>query len=202
MADLTIDYITSLDGFGAAEGWPGLWGMGGKEYLAFLSEDAERDYTLLMGGNTYRLFAGPDGGEPDEVKGKRKIVFTSRETDPPPWDNTSVIAGDAVDAVRAMKKTDGHLQTIGSPGLGRSLLKAGLVDRYRVVVFPLVTGVSGRDQMYEGWPDVELDLIGSRTLDGRLTLFEYAPKLLSGPPTDGEPWAGNSAELRKQAREA
>ncbi len=203
MAELMVDYITSLDGFGAAEGWPGLWGMGGKEYLKFLSEDAERDYTLLMGGNTYRLFSGPDGGEPEEVKGKRKVVFSSRESDPPVWDNTVLVEGDAVEAVRAMKETqDGALQTIGSPGLGRSLIEAGLVDRFRVVVFPLVTGASGRDRMYDGWPDVEFDLVATRTLDGRLQLFEYTPTVLTEPPADGEPWAGNSAALRERARNA
>ena len=57
MAELMVDYITSLDGYGAAEGWPGLWGMGGPDYLAWLEEDMKNEFTLLMGANTYRLFA-------------------------------------------------------------------------------------------------------------------------------------------------
>ena len=53
--ELLVDFITSLDGYGAAEGWPGLWGLEGPEYLAWLGQQPERDYTILMGANTYRL---------------------------------------------------------------------------------------------------------------------------------------------------
>jgi hypothetical protein len=62
------------------------------------------------------------------------------------------------------------------------LLEAGLVDRYRVVVFPVITGRTGSDRIYDGYPDVALDMIKSRTFDGRLQLLEYAPRVLSGPP--------------------
>src|SRR5688572_25383829 len=48
MPELMVDYITSLDGFGAADGWPGLWGMGGPEYYDFLDRDGRDDYLLLM----------------------------------------------------------------------------------------------------------------------------------------------------------
>src|SRR3954452_13570607 len=50
MQELLVDFITSLDGYGAAEGWPGYWGLQGPEYLAWLGEQPERDYTILMGG--------------------------------------------------------------------------------------------------------------------------------------------------------
>jgi dihydrofolate reductase len=74
------------------------------------------------------------------------------------------------------------MTTIGSLTLCRSLLAAGLVDRYRVVIFPVITGATGRDRIYDGYPDVALDMIGSRTLDGRLQMVEYVPKVLDGPP--------------------
>lgn len=54
MPELMVDVITSLDGFASAEGWPGLWGMGGPEYFAWLDEDAAGTYTTLMGATTYR----------------------------------------------------------------------------------------------------------------------------------------------------
>src|SRR5262245_48750762 len=57
MPELMIDVITSLEGYGAAEGWPGFWGLEGPEYLAWLEEDSEGDYTVLMGANTYRLMS-------------------------------------------------------------------------------------------------------------------------------------------------
>ena len=74
------------------------------------------------------------------------------------------------------------MRTLGSVTLCRSLLEAGLVDRFRVVVFPVITGKTGRDRIYDGLPDVSLDLVTSRTFDGRLQLLEYAPTVLSGPP--------------------
>ena len=71
---------------------------------------------------------------------------------------------------------------MGSLTLCRSLLKAGLVDRFRVVVFPVINGSTGRERIYDGYPDVALDMISSRTYDGRIELLEYAPTVLSGPP--------------------
>ena len=59
MQDLLVDFITSLDGYGAAEGWPGFWGLQGPEYLAWLGEQPERNHTILMGANTYRLMSDP-----------------------------------------------------------------------------------------------------------------------------------------------
>jgi dihydrofolate reductase len=75
------------------------------------------------------------------------------------------------------------MRTIGSLSLCRSLLKAGLVDRYRVVVFPVITGNSGRERIYDGYPDVALDMISGRTFDGRIQLLEYVPTILAGPPS-------------------
>ncbi len=58
MPELLIDFITSLDGYAAAEGWPGWWGLEGPEYLAWLGEQPEADYTVLMGATTYRVMSG------------------------------------------------------------------------------------------------------------------------------------------------
>ena len=55
MPELMIDFITSLEGYGAADGWPGRWGLDVPEYLQWLEDQPEADYTILMGANTYRL---------------------------------------------------------------------------------------------------------------------------------------------------
>ena len=52
MPELLIDFITSLDGYGAAEGWPGFWGLEGPEYLAWLGEQPEAHFTVLLGATT------------------------------------------------------------------------------------------------------------------------------------------------------
>jgi dihydrofolate reductase len=74
------------------------------------------------------------------------------------------------------------MRTIGSLTLCRSLLRAGLVDRFRVVVFPVITGSSGRERIYDNYRDVALDMIRSRTFDSRIQLLEYVPTILAGPP--------------------
>jgi dihydrofolate reductase len=187
MPELLVDFITSLDGYAAAEGWPGWWGLQGPEYLTWLGEQPEGAYTILMGATTYRVmsrFAAE--GEPgtDVLAGMPKVVFSSTLDEPLSWANTQLVAGDAVEAVREMKaKGPRPMRTIGSLSLCRSLLKAGLVDRFRVVVFPVITGSSGRERIYDGYPDVALEMIGSRTFDGRIQLLEYVPTLLLGPPS-------------------
>ena len=186
MPELLIDFITSLDGYGAADGWPGFWGLEGPEYLAWLGEQPETDYTVLMGATTYRVMSGYAAeGEPgtDALAGLSKVVFSTTLSEPLAWPNTQLIARDAVEVVREMKdKGSRSMRTIGSLSLCRSLLNAGLVDRFRVVIFPVITGTSGRDRIYDGYTDVALDMISSRTFDGRIQLVEYVPTILAGPP--------------------
>ena len=187
MPELLVDFISSLDGYGAAEGWPGFWGLEGPEYLAWLEDDPEADDTVLMGANTYRLMSGlADGGEPgtEGLAGLSKVVFSSSLSGPLPWPNTRLVGEDPVEAVREMKAGGGtSMRTLGSLTLCRSLLKAGLVDRFRVVVFPVITGKTGRDRIYDGYPDVALEMVSSRAFDGRLQLLEYAPRVLTGHRT-------------------
>ena len=139
-----------------------------------------------MGATTYRVMSGLAGeGEPgtDALAGLSKVVFSTTLSEPLAWPNTQLIARDAVEVVREMKDEGSRsMRTIGSLTLCRALLNAGLVDRFRVVIFPVITGTSGRDRIYDGYPDVALDMISSRTFDGRIQLVEYVPTILAGPP--------------------
>ena len=196
MAELLVDFITSLDGYASAEGWPGFWGLEGPEYLAWLGEQPQ--VTYLMGANTYRQMSGfaagqvPDGQDEfrpeeeasmDELTRAPKVVFSSSLEEPLTWANSTLVRGDAVETVRAMKANDpGILSTIGSLSLSRSLLKAGLVDRFRVVMFPVITGATGAERIYDGYPDVALEMTDARTFDGRIQLVEYRPRVLEHPP--------------------
>ncbi|MET1059853.1 MAG: dihydrofolate reductase family protein [Nocardioides sp.] len=186
MPELVVDFISSLDGYASGEGWPGWWGLEGPEYLAWLGENPEGHYLLLMGANTYRLMHGfTKGGEPgtDVLGGMSKVVFSNTLTEPLEWENSTLVTGDAAEAVRTMKDTgDRSMRTIGSLQLCRSLLAAGLVDRFRVVMFPVITGATGAERIYDGYPDVALDMTDSRTFDGSIQLVEYVPRVLDGPP--------------------
>ncbi|MFH9015427.1 dihydrofolate reductase family protein [Streptomyces sp. NPDC017943] len=198
MSELLIDFITSLDGHASGKGWPGFWGLEGPEYLAWLGEQPEATY--LMGANTYRLMSGfaagqvPEGqGEfrpeeeasVDELTQASKVVFSSTLQQPLTWANCTLVRGDAVETVRSLKSSgSGLLTTIGSLSLCRSLLRAGLVDRFRVVMFPVITGATGEERIYDGYPDVALEMTEHRTFDGRIQLVEYKPRVLERPPLD------------------
>jgi dihydrofolate reductase len=196
MSELLVDFITSLDGYASGEGWPGFWGLQGPEYLAWLEEQPE--VTYLMGTNTYRLMSGFAGGETpagqdgfnadetasvDGLTQATKVVFSASIDEPLRWANSTLVRDDAVEAVTAMKATgSGIMSTIGSLRLCRSLLRAGLVDRFRVVMFPVITGATGAERIYDGYPDVALEMIDHRTFDGRIQLVEYRPRVLEHPP--------------------
>lgn len=185
MQTLTVDFIMSLDGFGAAEGWPGFWGMEGPEYLAWLEASPEKDHPVLMGANTYRTMYGfARSGEPgtESLDAMPKYVFSST-LDAADWANTTLVRTDAVDAVRGLKQSSTlPLRTLGSVSLCRSLVAAGVVDRIRTVVFPVITGASGSEPVFGGYPDVRLDLVEYRLFDASLQLLEYVPTVLDGPP--------------------
>ncbi|MET3369461.1 UNVERIFIED_CONTAM: dihydrofolate reductase [Jeotgalibacillus campisalis] len=196
-ATLMVDLIISLDGYASAEGWPGWWGLEGPEYLAWLAEEGKKDFTTLMGAKTYRVmssmseeasddssgFSEEEGASLSGLAAMPKIIFSSTLKEPLAWPNSELIAGDAVEAVRELKRTrTGTLSTLGSLSLCRSLLTAGLVDRYRLVIFPVITGKTGSERIYDGYPDVALELVDSRTFDGRSQLLEYIPTVIEGPP--------------------
>ncbi|HWN28973.1 MAG TPA: dihydrofolate reductase family protein [Actinomycetospora sp.] len=191
MSSLMVDLIMSLDGYGAADGWPGYWGMEGPEYLAWIEGAAENEHVALLGATTYRLMSGFAAEMADDpgfaaLTAMPKVVFSSTLEAPLSWANTELVSGDAVDAVREMKRRESRpLRTVGSPSLTGALLRAGVVDRFRVVVFPVITGATGTDRLFDGYPDVALDLVESRTIDGRLQLLEYVPRVLDGPPGAG-----------------
>jgi hypothetical protein len=88
LQELLVDFITSLDGYAAAEGWPGWWGLQGPEYLAWRGEAPERDYPVVMGATTYRLMSRfAEEGEPgtDALTGMPKVVFSSTLSEPLSW---------------------------------------------------------------------------------------------------------------------
>lgn len=178
-ATLMVDLIISLDGYASAEGWPGWWGLEGPEYLAWLEEEGKKDFTMLMGANTYRVmssmseqasgdgsgFSDEEGASLSGLAAMPKVIFSSTLKAPLAWPNSELVSGDAVEAVKEMKRTrTGTLSTLGSLSLCRSLLTAGLVDRYRLVVFPVITGKTGRERIYDGYPDVALEMGGQPDL--------------------------------------
>src|ERR1700758_4318897 len=95
MQELLIDFITSLDGYAAADGWPGWWGLQGPEYLAWLGDQPQADHPVPMGANTCRVMSSLAAeGEPgtDALAGMSKVVFSKTLRDPLPLPNTRLVA--------------------------------------------------------------------------------------------------------------
>jgi len=194
--ELLVDFILSLDGCAAGEGWPGWWGLESPEYLEWLAAEPER--IGLMGANTYRLMADMAGKAPGldvseeekasfaQLDSAEQIVFSATLEEPLAWSNTRLVRTDAIAAVRELKRTATKpLTTVGSIRLSLALIEAGLVDRFRVVLFPVVTGRTGLERIWEQFGDLSLELLEARTFEGGLQLLEYRPTVLEAPPGTG-----------------
>jgi dihydrofolate reductase len=182
MRSLTADLFVTVDGFARGENSPAFFGYDGPDLASWIGEQLSSPHVIVMGANTYRLFAGMGNQVDDPMAVLPKVVFSQSLQPPLGWANTTLIADDAAAAMPALKDEDGApLRVIGSISLVRSLLRLGLLDRLRLIVFPLVLGDSGREPAFAGLPDLNLRLDSTRVLDGRLILSEYVPEM----PTAG-----------------
>ncbi len=185
----TFDIFSSLDGYGAHSGdWGGYWGKQGPELLDHRLALYDQEQRMVFGANTYRAFAGmlASSAEESEVRDPwvtrmRNLPATVVSTtlqEPLDWPDVTVMSGDAVDVVARLKEeSDVPLRSHGSLSLNRALMAAGLVDRVQVTVFPVICGQTGQDPIFQGARDFDLELIESRTFDGRIQELSYRPTL-------------------------
>ena len=190
-AGYTFDVFCSLDGFGSyGEGgdWGDYWGKQGPEFLARRLAQYEEQQRLVLGANTFREFQhflGRDdaiSAADDPINFRMKsmpttVVSTTLEG-PLDWPDATLVSGDAVDVV-ARLKTESEVppRSHGSLSMNRALMAAGLVDLVQVTIFPVITGRTGVDPIFNGAADLDLELIESRTLDGRIQELVYRPTL-------------------------
>jgi dihydrofolate reductase len=187
-ATYTFDVFSSLDGFGSHSGnWGGYWGKQGPELLdrrlALYSEER-----MVFGANTYWAFARMLASSTEEsgvgdpwVTRMRSMPATVVSTTLEgllDWPDATVVSGDAVDVVARLKEeSEVPLRSHGSLSMNRALMAAGLVDRVQVTLFPVITGQTGRDPIFQGAANFDLELIESRTLDGNIQELIYRPTL-------------------------
>lgn len=185
----TFDVFSSLDGFGAAGGdWTGYWGKQGPELLEHRLALYSQEQRLVLGANTYRAFAQmlSESSEDSDVRDPwvtrmrnlpTTVVSNTLEA-PLDWPDARVVGGDAVDVVARLKEeSEVPLCSHGSLSMNRALMAAGLVDRVRVTLFPVITGRTGLDPIFQGAADFDLELIEHRTLDGDIQELVYRPTL-------------------------
>ena len=186
-APYTFDVFTSLDGFGAASGnWTGYWGKQGPELLEHRLALYDQKQRMVFGANTYRSFAQMLASSTDESEVRdpwvtrmrnlpATVVSTTLEG-PLDWPDATVVSGDAVDVVARLKQeSEVPLRSHGCLSMYRALMAAGLVDRVQVSLFPVVTGQTGLDPIFQGSADFDLELIESRTLDNHTLELIYRP---------------------------
>ena len=185
----TFDIVSTLDGYGSYEGgdWGGFWGKQGPELLDHRLALYADEQRLVLGANTYRQFVqllgpSPELSDLDPLNARMAsmpttVVSTTLKA-PLEWANATVVSGDAVDVVARLKEeSDVPLRSHGSLSMNWALMAAGLVDRVQVTIFPVITGQTGVEPIFEGAADFDLELIESRTLDGHIQELIYRPTL-------------------------
>ena len=189
-ATYTFDVFSSLDGYGSYDGgnWGGYWGKQGPEFLDQRLAVYNAEQRMVFGANTYRQLVrllGPlteqsDVGDPVNTRMRSlpaTVVSTTLEG-PLDWPNGTLVSGDAVDVVARLKEeSEVPLRSHGSLSMNRALMAAGLVDRVQLTLFPVITGQTGREPIFKGAADFDLELLENRTLDGHIQELIYRPTL-------------------------
>jgi dihydrofolate reductase len=190
-ATYTFDIYATLDGYGSygsSGDWGGYWGKDGPEFLDRRLALYGEEQRLVLGANTFRQFQqalGPSDENAevtDPVNTRLRnlpatVVSTTLEG-PLEWPDATLVSGDAVDVVARLKQESGvPLRSHGSLSMNRSLMAAGLVDLVQVTLFPVISGQTGTDPIFQGAADFDLELVESRTLDGHTQELVYRPTL-------------------------
>ena len=188
-ATYTFDVFCTLDGYGSYNSsgdWGGYWGKQGPEFLDRRLALYGEEQRMVLGANTFRLFAqvlGPSTEESrvsDPVNTRMRnlpttVVSTTLEG-PLDWPDGTLVSGDAVDVVARLKEeSEVPLRSHGSLSMNRALMAAGLVDIVQVTLFPVISGQTGARPIFQGAADFDLELIESRTLDGHTQELIYRP---------------------------
>ncbi|WP_328520978.1 dihydrofolate reductase family protein [Kribbella sp. NBC_00359] len=186
----TFDVFSTLDGFGSPSGgdWGGYWGKQGPEFLEHRLAQYGEKQRMVLGANTFRMFAGmlatfPKRSEIYDPWVSRMMelpatVVSNTLDEPLDWADGTIASGNAIDIVARLKEESGvPLRSHGSISLNRALLTAGLVDRVQVTVFPVLTGQTGANPVFRGAADFDLELLETRTLDGNIQELTYRPTL-------------------------
>jgi dihydrofolate reductase len=199
----TWDVYATVDGYGSygpSGDWGGYWSKEGPELLDRRLEVLSEDQRLVLGARTFQQFvellgASPEAtGVDDPVNNRMRsmpttVVSTTLEA-PFDWPDATLARGDAVEVVRRLKEASAvPLRSHGSLSLNRSLLAAGLVDRVQLTIFPVISGRTGAEPVFAGAADFDLELLSSRTLDGRTQelIYRPTPHVSAGTPDTPPP---------------
>jgi dihydrofolate reductase len=135
---------------------------------------------MLFGRRTYQDFFKVWPGRTDNpftavLDNAQKYVASRTLREPLPWQNSTLLSGDAAESVAELKKQPGKdIVVLGSGDLLQTLMRHGLVDVYVLLIHPLVLG-RGRRLFGEGAPRTALRLVGSVTTTTGVLIATYQP---------------------------
>jgi dihydrofolate reductase len=180
MRELIADLFVSLDGHAFGEGAPAYFGYLGPDLERRIDDNVAEPQVMLMGRKTYEMMWAIVRDQPveggDRMDELHKVVFSGTVSGPLEWDNSRLAKGDLVFEVRSLKAEGGDaLRTIGSISVVKALLETELLARLRLVVFPQILGETGREWIFDGLHDIDLKLVGTDVLAGRLVTLEHRP---------------------------
>jgi dihydrofolate reductase len=142
------------------------------------AEGMAKEGSLLLGRRTYEDFFSfwpkqPDNPFTEALDNTRKYVASTTMEEPLPWRNSTLLKGDAADAVAELKRqSDGDLTVLGSGELVQSLRRRDLIDEYMLLIHPLVLG-TGRKLFPDGGPPAELRLAETVTTTTGVIIATY-----------------------------
>ena len=185
MGKVVVSQFVTVDGVmedpGGSEGTEhGGWALQisrGPEGDKFKLDEVMASDALLLGRVTYEGFAEAwpsRGGEfADKFNNMPKYVVSTTLEDPE-WNNSTVIKGDLAEEVSKLRQEiDGDILVNGSRQLVQSLSDEGLVDEYRLMVFPTVLG--GGKKLFDDGDRTDLELVDSTSVGDGVLILTYRP---------------------------
>ena len=175
MRKLVVTEFISLDGVIENPAWT--FKYWNDEIANFKGEETNASDALLLGRVTYEGFAAAWPNSTDEgapyFNGVRKYVV-SKTLKKAAWNNSVILSGDLVDEVNKLKQQDGTNITVhGSGKLAQALIKHGLVDSLRLLVYPVVLGKGQR--LFEDGTTATFNLVSAKPFSSGVTALIYEP---------------------------
>ena len=191
MRKLVVSAFLTLDGVMQAPGGPsedteGGFALGGwsvnywdDRMVEVMAEATSKPFAMVLGRKSYDILAAhwPHASEEEgaSIFNNATKYVASRGRPTLEWENSVLLEGDAAEALAELKKKDGpELQVVGSSDLIQSLLRAGIVDEYRLWIFPLVIG-SGKKLFGDGTLHAGLKLVDSTLSTTGVVMATFEP---------------------------
>ncbi|WP_214412474.1 dihydrofolate reductase family protein [Sphaerisporangium fuscum] len=184
MRKVIVSLFASLDGFatGANEEMDWVTSNFGEDTAKYAYDQLFAADLLVLGRVTYEIMAGSwpsmsdEVGFADRMNSLPKLVFSSTLKEPLTWNNATLAKdGPAEEIPRLKKEPGGDILVYGSVTLARSLVQAGLVDRFRLWVHPVALGGRGAAPIFAGYDKTQLRLTDTTLLSSGVVILDYEP---------------------------